>query len=235
MHAPFTMDGLRRGARAGLPLGAAIFVYGLAFGLVAVQTQLSLAQALATSATVYSGSAQLAAANLIQSGQAALLTLFVTVLLMNARYIMFGAALHPWLSQASPPKAWASLLLLGDANWLFVMRAIEKGEQDRAFLAGTGLPMFAGWMLGTGLGVLSGQILPDPHTLAADLMLPAFAAAMMARMLRHRTALLPAILGAGVAVAVFELAGTGWAIIAAGLAGAFAAAAIWRPVGPGAI
>ena len=32
---------------------------------------------------------------------------------MNARYIMFGAALQPWLHQASPPLAYASLLTDG--------------------------------------------------------------------------------------------------------------------------
>lgn len=229
MPAPFTADGLRRGARDALPLGLGIFVYGLAFGLVAAQAQFALSQALATSATVYSGSAQLAALNLIQTGQFTLATLAATILLMNARYIMFGAALQPWLHQASPPLAYASLLLLGDANWILVMRRVELGEADRAYLAGTGLPMFAGWMAGTALGALAGHVLPDPHTLAADLMLPAFAAAMMTAMMRSRAQLLPAAIGAVTALAVFELAGTGWAIIAAGLAGGAAAAAGWRP------
>ncbi len=52
--APFTFDGLRRGIRDGVPLGLGIFVYGLAFGLVASQAGLALMQALATSAAVYS-------------------------------------------------------------------------------------------------------------------------------------------------------------------------------------
>ncbi len=152
---------------------------------------------------------------------------------MNARYLMFGAALRPWLSQASPPVAYGSLLLLGDANWIVVMRAIERGEQDRAYLVGTGLPMFAGWIAGTMIGVLSGTVLPDPHLLAADLMLPAFAAAMMAGMIRSRAGLLPAGVGAVTAVAVAQLAGPGPAVIAAGLAGTCAAALAWRPA-PGA-
>lgn len=234
MHAPFTADGIRRGARDALPLGLGIFVYGLAFGLVAAQAQFALAQALAISAAVYSGSAQLAALNLIQTGQVTLFALAATIMLMNARYIMFGAALRPWLSQTTPPLAYGSLLLLGDANWIMVMRAIENGERDRGYLAGSGLPMFVGWMSGTAIGALSGRILPDPHALGADLMLPAFAAAMMTAMIRTRAALLPAGIGAVVAVAVLELAGPGWAIIAAGVAGAAAAAVAWRPPAGGA-
>jgi predicted branched-subunit amino acid permease len=229
MHAPFTFDGLRRGMRDGLPLGLGIFVYGLAFGLIASQAGLALDQALATSAAVYSGSAQLAALNLVQSGSFTLFALAATIVLMNARYLMFGAALHPWLGQARPPMAYGSLLLLGDANWIVVMRAIERGEQDRAYLAGTGLPMFAGWLAGTMIGVLSGTVLPDPHLLAADLMLPAFAAAMMTAMIRGRASLLPAGVGAVTAVVVSHYANPGSAIIAAGVAGMIVAALAWRP------
>ena len=229
MSAPFTLDGMGRGVRDALPLGLGIFVYGLAFGLIASQAQFTLGQALATSAAVYSGSAQLAALNLVQTGQFTLFALAAIILLMNARYLMFGAALRPWLSQTTPPLAYGSLLMLGDANWILVMRAIESGERDRAYLMGTGLPMFAGWMTGTAAGVLSGSVLPDPHTLAADLMLPAFAAAMMTAMTRTRAALLPAGIGAVTAIAVLEIADTGWAIIAAGLAGTAAAAFAWQP------
>ncbi len=224
MHAPFTAAGLRRGMRDGLPLGVSIFLYALAFGLVAAELHFAMAQALAMSAAVYSGSAQLAAANLIGSGQVTLAGLAATVLLVNARYILFGATLRPWLSQAPPGPALGSLLLLGDANWMVTMRAIEKGEQDRAYLAGTGLPMFAGWMSGTALGLVSGGLIPDPRALAADLMLPAFAMAMVAAMLKARAPALPALVGAVVALAVGRMAGAGWGTVAAGLAGATTAA-----------
>jgi 4-azaleucine resistance transporter AzlC len=229
MSAPFSADGFWRGAKDGLPLGASILVYGLAFGLVASQAMLSLTQSLAMSAAVYSGSAQLAALNLMQSGQATVLTLAATILIINARYVLFGAALRPWLGQARPLQAYGSLLLLGDANWIFTMKAIAAGEDDRAYLAGSGLPMFVGWMAGTTAGFLSGSVLPDAHQMGFDLMLPAFAAAMMAAMMKSRASLVPVLTGAGVAVVAAKLAGPGWAVIAAGLAGAALAAIMWRP------
>jgi predicted branched-subunit amino acid permease len=229
MRALFSADGFWRGARDGLPLGASILVYGLAFGLVASQAMLSLTQALTMSAAVYSGSAQLAAVNLMQSGQATLLSLAATIMVINARYVLFGAALRPWLGQAHPVQAYGSLLLLGDANWIFTMRAIAAGEVDRAYLAGSGLPMFAGWMTGTLLGVTFGSVLPDAHQLGFDLMLPAFAAAMMAAMMKTRASIVPVLTGAIVAVATATFAGPGWAIIAAGIAGAILAAALWQP------
>ena len=65
MTALFTYDGFRRGARDGVPLAVSIFAYGLGFGLVAAQAGFGVGTAVATSAAIYSGSAQLAAVNLI--------------------------------------------------------------------------------------------------------------------------------------------------------------------------
>ena len=171
MRAAFSLAGFRRGLRVGVALGTAIFIYGLAFGLVAAQAGLSWGWALAMSVSVFSGSAQLAAMSLIQAGEATLLTLFATVLVMNARYLLFGATIRPWLSQAGPLRGYGSMVLLGDANWIATMRAAEKGEADRAYLVGTGVPVVGAWLAGTLVGVLFGAVLPDPHALGADLML----------------------------------------------------------------
>ncbi len=130
---------------------------------------------------------------------------------------------------AGPLRAYGSLLLIGDANWIATMRAAEQGEQDRAYLAGTGVPLVGAWLGGTLVAVIFGRVLPDPHAFGADLMLPAFAAAMMAAMVRGRGQLVPVAVGAGAALAVTPLAGNGWGIVAAGLAGAAVAALTARP------
>lgn len=225
---PFTRDGFRRGLRDGLPLGLSIFAYGLGFGLVAAQAEFGIAKAVATSAAIYSGSAQLAAVNLLQTGAATLTALFATILLINARYVLFSAALQPWLGQTSAVKGYGSLLLLGDANWMMTMKAIAAGEQDRAYLAGTGAPMLVGWLTGTALGAGAVSILPAPEALGFDLMLPCFAAAMMAAMMKKRTDLVPVLVGAGAALIIAQVAGPGFAVIGAGLAGGLVAAVMWR-------
>lgn len=231
-HAPFTMAGFRRGLRVGMALALPIFVYGLAFGIVAAQAGMGLGWAMAFSATVFSGSAQLAAVSVMQAGQATLWAVAATVLVMNARYLLFGATLQPWLSQAGPLRGMVSLLFLGDANWIATMRVIAEGEDDRAYLIGTGAPLLLVWLAGTLAGAVFGAILPDPHALGADLMLPAFAAAMMAVMIRTPASLIPVAVGAGAALTVGALAGQGWGIVAAGLAGAGLAAATARKPAP---
>jgi predicted branched-subunit amino acid permease len=228
MMARFTTDGFRRGVRDGVPLGLSIFAYGLGFGLVAAQAGFGVAKAVATSAAIYSGSAQLAAVNLLQTGEATLWTLFATILVINARYILFGAALQPWLGQVGAVRAYGSLLLLGDANWMQTMRAIRQGEADRAYLAGTGAPMLAGWLTGTGLGAGAVSVLPAPEALGFDLMLAAFATGMVTAMVKARADLVPVVVGAGAALGIADVAGPGPAIIGAGLAGGLVAALLHR-------
>jgi predicted branched-subunit amino acid permease len=228
MTARFTGDGFRRGARDGVPLAVSIFAYGLGFGLVAAQAGFGVGQAVATSAAIYSGSAQLAAVNLLQTGEATLWALFATILVINARYLLFGATLQPWLWQAGPVRAYGSLLLLGDANWLMTMKAIRAGEEDRAYLAGTGVPIAFGWLSGTALGAAAVSVLPAPHALGFDLMLPCFAAGMMTAMVKRRVDLVPVIVGAGAALGIFHLLGAAPAIIGAGLAGGAVAALLHR-------
>lgn len=222
----FTLDGFLRGARDGLPLGLSIFAYGLGVGLVAAEAGFGVAKAVATSAAIYSGSAQLAAVNLLQTGEATLWALFATILVINARYVLFGAALQPWLQQAGAARAYGSLLLLGDANWMLTMRAIRDGEADRAYLAGTGVPMLAGWLAGTALGAGAVSILPAPEALGIDLMLAAFATGMTTAMVKVRADLVPVAVGAVTALGLAGLAGPGPAIIGAGLAGGLVAAVI---------
>ena len=224
----FSLDGFRRGARDGVPLAVSIFAYGLGFGLVAAQAGFGVGKAVATSAAIYSGSAQLAAVNLLQTGEATAWALFAAILVINARYLLFGATLQPWLWSAGPVKAYGSLLLLGDANWLMTMRAIRAGEADRAYLAGTGAPIAVGWLSGTALGAAAVSVLPRPEALGFDLMLPCFAAGMVTAMVHSRVDLLPVAVGAGAALGIFHLAGPAAAIIGAGLAAAAVAALMHR-------
>jgi predicted branched-subunit amino acid permease len=228
MRALFSTDGFRRGARDGVPLAVSIFAYGLGFGLVAAQAGFGVGRAVVTSAAIYSGSAQLAAVKLLQTGEATLWALFAAILVINARYLLFGATLQPWLWQAGPLRAYGSLLLLGDANWMMTMRAIRAGEEDRAYLAGTGTPVAVGWLSGTALGAAAVSVLPRPEALGFDLMLACFAAAMMTAMVKARADFLPVGVGAVLALGIFHIAGPAAAIIGAGLGGAAAAALLWR-------
>jgi 4-azaleucine resistance transporter AzlC len=218
----FTSDGVHRGFVAAQPLAVGVLVYGLTFGLLALGSGLSILDALLMSTTVYSGSAQTAAVGAMATG-AGLVASVSTVLLLNARYLLYGAALRPWLGGASPLRAYASLYLLGDGNWLLSMKARDAGENDAGYILGSGLAMFIPWIAGTVLGGFIGGWIPSPKVLALDFLLVAFCAAMMVGMARARTSIVPVGAALGAALAADRLLPAGWSIVAAGVVGALAA------------
>ena len=221
----FTRHGIRRGFIAAQPLAIGVLVYGVTFGLLALGSGLSLVDALLMSATVYSASAQVAAVSALTQG-AGLLLCVSTVVLLNARYLLYGATLRPWLGAAPPLGAYSTLYLLGDGNWLLSMQAHDAGEDDAGYVLGSGLATFMPWLAGTLLGGVVGQWIPGPRVLGLDFLLVAFCAALMVGMLRSGVSLWPAVAAFVAAAAADRWAPPGWAVVAAGLAGA--AVAGWR-------
>ena len=218
----FSNTGLRRGYVAAQPLALGVFIYAVTFGLLARATGLSIAEAMLMSATVYSGSAQTATVSGMAAG-AGIGASVATILMLNARYLLYGAALRPWLAQASPTQAYASLYFLGDSNWVLAMKAHANGESDAGFVFGSGIAMFIPWVGGTLVGSVVTEWVADPKVLGLDFLLVGFCMAMGTGLVKSRHDLLPAAVAIVVAIGVDRLAPGGWTIVAAGLAGAFTA------------
>ena len=217
----FTAAGLRRGLSRAQPLAVGVFGYALAFGLLASDASLSVLEAALMSAVVYSGSAQVATVGGLATG-AGIAAAVATVLMLNARYLLYGASLRPWLGQVSAGRAYATLYFLGDGNWLLSMKANAEGETDAAFIFGSGVAMFLPWVGGTILGSMAGNWIANPAHLGLDFLLVAFCAAMAVDLFKTRADLWPAGIALVVSLACDRYAPSGWTIVAAGLAGGLA-------------
>jgi 4-azaleucine resistance transporter AzlC len=216
---PFTWQGITRGGRAATLLAVSSGLYGVAFGLVANQAGLAMIEASLMSFFVFSGTAQLAAVALIAAGGAGYVSVAAAIAVMNARYLIFGASLRPWLANLTPLKAYGTLFFLVDGSWLLSMKARTNGERDAGYVFGASVAMLIPWLGGTMLGSLLGSAVVSPQVLGIDFMLAAFAAAMMVGMTRRVPDVGPILIGAGAALLIAEIASFGWAVVAAGLAG----------------
>jgi 4-azaleucine resistance transporter AzlC len=225
MQTSFTTAGIKRGFFMAQPLAPGVLIYGLVFGVLASQRGLDWIEATFMSVMVYSGTAQMAA---LQgwSRTALVLPLVITVLVMNARYVLYSASIQPWLSGVSRPQAYATLFFLGDSNWALSMKEYEGGFRDAGFILGSGVAMFAPWVFGTLGGHLLSHSVPDPNTYGLDFMLVAFAAAIGCSIWRTRSSIAPVVAAAVVAFVMYRLVPGGWYIVGAGLAGGIVGA--WR-------
>lgn len=208
-----------------------VFVWALTFGLMAREANVSALEATLMSALVYSGTAQAATIGGFASALSAagIVAAVTAVLLLNARYLLYGASLQPWLSQATPAQAYASLFFMGDANWAMSTRAHAEGERDAAYIFGSGVSMFLPWVAGTALGGIAGNWIADPRTLGVDFLLPAFCFAMAIGLFKSRSDIAPAAVAVVVAAALDRYAPSGWTLVAAGLAGGLTAWLRFKP------
>ena len=225
---PFTLAGFRRGAALAVPFGASSLLYGLAFGALAIEAGLSAAEAMLMSAVVFSGTAQIAVLQ-IWGGALAVVPIFATVLVMNARYILMSAALQPWFGPLPARKSVLSLMFLVDGAFVLASRQRAAGDADAAVFLGVGLVSYVAWVLATGLGCLLGQGLGNPRTLGLDFILVGFCASAAAMLWKTRLHLGPTLAAVAAALAIDRLGGGSWAIAGAGVAGAVAGGLLHVP------
>jgi len=216
-----TPQGVLRGMREMLPLACFALPFGLAFGAAATERGLAPELATLMSLLVFAGASQFAALELWVE-PLPLGALALVVLAVNARHLLLGAALAPWLLPLPPGQRHLVLAFLSDANWAHSRSAFERGARDAGLLLGGGLVMWAFWVAGTAAGGLLGSGLGDLRRFGLDLMMPAFFATMLVGQWRGRADLPPWVVAGAVALAGVWLLPPGWHVIAGGLAGGLA-------------
>ena len=203
-------------------------VFAAAFGTLAAQKGLTLAETVLMSALVYGGASQLVAMEVWKSPitLASVVSLAVVTAIVNARFILMGATLRPWLGTLPPWQVYPALNSTVDATWLVATRYRAEGGSDAAVFVGAGLALWVVWVGSAIPGYLLGTFIADPKQFGFDLMLPIFFAAMFVPLWRGaRRAIGWAIAGA-VALIVSYLVPGWWFIVAGALAGSIAGAFI---------
>ena len=74
------------------------------------------------------------------------------------RLAPMGAALAPWLDRLRGWRLWGSLFLMNDQNWALSVTRMQAGRDDAGFLFGSGLAMWAVWVLTTAAGHAVGEV-----------------------------------------------------------------------------
>jgi len=221
----FTARGVWRGCVEILPIAAFVIPFGIAFGVAASVKGIQPAVSIFMSVAIFAGASQFAVLDL-WTAPLPLATLALTVLAVNARHILLGAALAPWLLRIPLAKRAAALIFLSDGNFAYAWAARDRGEVDAGVLFGSGVTMWAMWIASTAVGALAGSLLGDLTRFGFDAVMVAYFTAVIAGQWKSRADLVPWIAAAAVAVAGTYVLPPGWHIIAGALAGG--AVGVWR-------
>lgn len=214
----FTREGVLAGARVTAPMAVSVAVYGVVFGVLARQVGMSLLEAVLMNVIVFAGAAQLAALD-SWVYPLPIVTLVITVLLVNMRLIMLGAALRPWMRHLPNRLVYPTMYVLNDEAWAVAMTRYRAGERDAGVVLGSNLAVFCAWNLAVVVGHILGNQVGDPSALGLDFAFTAVFAAMLFGGYRSRYDLVPWTTSGLVAWLVWWLAPGTWYVIAGGLAG----------------
>jgi predicted branched-subunit amino acid permease len=201
------------------------------FGLAARAAGYSPLEASAMSVIVFAGAAQFAAVGFVSSGMPWPAIVVLTALL-NARHLLYSAALRPWLSGVSTLRRALMAHLLTDEAFALTMahfRRLGRPDVRGYWLAAIGAT-FIPWNVATILGILGASAIPDPSRLGLDVVFPAAMAGLAVGLITGRRELVAAASAVAVAVAVGLLVDTRIAVLAGGLLGPLVGLALPGPL-----
>jgi 4-azaleucine resistance transporter AzlC len=204
----------------GIGIGLSAAAFGLVYGLAAQRAGLSPLEAAAMSIIVFAGAAQFAAIGYIVGGLAWPVIVVLTALL-NARHLLYSAALAPWLRDVpAPRRAVMAHLLTDEAFALSIAHFTRLGRTDERgyWIAAVGAT-FIPWNLATLAGVLIGSEIPSPERFGLDIVFPAAMVGLAAGLITGRREVVAAIAGAVLGVGVGLLVSPSVGIVAGGILG----------------
>ena len=186
----------RRAANArrdGFSIGLAVGVVGVAFGVLARATGLSVAKTCAMSLLVFTGASQFAAVGVIGAGGTGLAALG-SALLLASRNTLYGPVVAQWFGRDPLPRRAVLAQLIIDESTGIGSAQPDHASRRVGFIAG-GLGVYIFWNLGTLAGALLGDVVGSVEAWGLDAAFPAAFVALLWPHLEHRPGRVAALVG----------------------------------------
>ena len=170
-------DAFKKGLRDGVPIFLGYFSVSIAFGVQAAGKGLTPAAAMIMSLTNLTSAGQFAALDVIARA-GTMLEMALTTLLINLRYLLMSSA----LSQRMAPDASLPGRLIasyGVTDEIFGISAARPIPLEWTYMLGAIVMAVPGWVGGTAVGALAGELLPLSVTRALGVALYAMFCAII--------------------------------------------------------
>jgi predicted branched-subunit amino acid permease len=192
----------RRALLDAVPLFVPAIPFGFVVGLAATESAMPTPIALLTSPLMFAGASQFALITLAAPG--ALLAAAVTALVINARHLMYSAALSPAFRRQPRWFRWVGPFVLIDQTFaLSSFHADADPAVFRRYYLTVGVYFFTCWQVAVALGLVIGPIVPTAWAL--DFAPAVMFCGIVVLSLRDRPGVLAAVVGAGVSAGAIGL------------------------------
>jgi predicted branched-subunit amino acid permease len=213
----------RRGLRDGFPVFLAVAMFGVAYGVIAVQAGLTGWLAVVSSIVIVSGAAQFALAGLLAGGPGPVL---VATTGLALRHLPMSAKLADLIGDQSLSTRVRLAWVLTDETFGLTLRAVQTGVPDPvAYKSATDLMLYSAWVAGTAGGVFVRKAI-DPAALGIDVLFALLFLGLAAPLIRSRRDWMVAGLAVTAALVATLVLPEEWQITGAATAAAFVGTAI---------
>lgn len=214
-------QGIARGFKQLLIISI-LFVtpFGIAFGAASIEQGLTTWQSIVMSTFVFAGASQFAVLEIWHSPMP-YFQIGIISFVVNARHIILGAALSPWINRLTLKEQLYAIILLSDANFANSKTRFNKGENDVGILLGGGIALWLIWVIGSVIGAFLGSAIGSLQTYGIDVVMMSFFAALTVADLKTRYNFFPIAAACFIAVITMDILPSGMNIIVAAFCGGF--------------
>ena len=212
------------GARHGMPVVLASLPFGLLFGALAVQNGFTVFDAVLMSATVFAGASQMVGLELFGQTIAPWL-IVLSIFAVNFRHVLYSASIGRRMPRWSPFQRAFGFFFLTDPQYAETEKKVEQGKRvSFVWYMGMAIPIYIFWVMDTVVGAMFGNLIPNPHALGLDFLLPIYFLGLVMDF-RKRPLWLPVVaVSAIVSVAAYYWVGSPWHVSIGAAAGVLLAA-----------
>ncbi len=143
-----------------IPLFIPAFPFGFVLGLAITESPMPNGIGFLSSLVIMAGAAQLALVTLV--GTASVWAAMAAAIVINARHLMYSAAMAPLFKAQPRWFRWLGPVMLIDQVFALAMQhADDEPDYFRRYYAVTGSIFFVGWQFVTLLGMAFGSFVPE--------------------------------------------------------------------------
>ncbi len=192
---------------------------GVAFGVLAHKTGLSMANTVLMSVLVYAGSSQLIAVAMFAAGMPPM-SILATTFVVNLRHLLMSASLGPALGAW---KKWEMVLFsfeITDESFAVHSTRFNRGDTSKSVSLLVNMISHISWCIASWIGFLTGSAIPDIKPLGLDYALPAMFIALLSMQVKRGLHVLVAGFSGMIAIALIQAGAEQWSVIFATVLGA---------------
>lgn len=213
----------------GIPIALGYLSVSFGFGILAVQSGLSVFEAAMISITNLTSAGQAAGVAIIAAG--GLLTeMILTQLVINIRYALMSLSLSQKLD-GSFTLLHRFLASFGITDEIFAVASAQPGKITPPYMYGMIFVSWVGWTAGTVMGAAAGELLPAAVTSAMGIVLYGmFLAIIIPPSRKERSVLMVVAIAAAISILfkyLFTAFSGGFAVIISAVAASAVAAAVF--------